>query len=67
MRQQGMEFEPSHVFRQLHKLDIAPEAVLWADCELADGQMPGRLVDPRRRKPGCSNSINLVVANACTN
>jgi hypothetical protein len=33
MRQQEIEFEPSHVFRQLHKLDIATEIALRADCE----------------------------------
>ena len=41
----GTEFAPSHVFRQLHKIDIAAEAALRADRELVDRQMLGRLVE----------------------
>ena len=43
--EQGLEFAPSHVFRQLRKLDIAADAALRADGELVDRQMLGRLVD----------------------
>ena len=50
LAEQGLEFAPSHVFRQLRKLDIAADAALRADGELVDRQMLGRPSTRRRRK-----------------